>query len=127
MAQQPIGTTASGPVAMVDPAGTLRPDGVEWDLRWWVASEERWHHPDRERSMRQRLVEDLPIVETPIRVPSGDVVATAFAYVGRGGDTEISYSLHNGSPVPVAVAFVVGPASRIEATVPSRASAGAVS
>lgn len=114
MAQLPIGTTASGPLATVDPAGTIRPAGVDWDLRWWVASEERWHHPDRERSMRQRLVDDLPIFETPIRVPSGDVVSTTYAYVGRGGGTEISTSLHNASPVPVAVAFALGPCSTIE-------------
>ncbi len=114
MTDQLLGTVSSGPVAGVDPNGALHPLDAKWEVSWWVASEERWHHPESEPSRRQRRVEELPIIETAIRVPSGDVVGTAFAYVGHHGRTEVSFGLRNESPVPVAVAFVVGPADAIE-------------
>lgn len=111
MTDFPIGTIGTGAAATVDPAGTVRPVGVDWSVEWWVAGEDRWHHPEIDPTVRQRFLDDAPLLETAVRVPSGDVVSTAFAFAGRGGDPEISLSVRNDSPLPVAVAFVIGPVS----------------
>lgn len=82
-------------------------------MEWWVASEQRWHHPRGDHTLRQRLVDGLPVVETAVRVPSGDVVGTAFAFAGSGGSPQLALGVRNDSPLPVAVAFVLGPASGV--------------
>lgn len=73
-------------------------------LRWFVAADDRWHHPDLEAAVRQRLVEGVPVFETRVRVPRGDVVQTVWSTtVGDVGATVVDVS--NESALPVAVAF----------------------
>jgi hypothetical protein len=72
-------------------------------LDWWIAAEDRWHTPAREPSVRQRAVEGVPVVETAVRVPGGDVVHTVYAVADTGGLTVIE--LENRSPAGVAVAL----------------------
>jgi hypothetical protein len=109
-----LGIAGSGPVASVDPTGTIRLGDRPWSARWWVAGEDRWHRADADAAVRQRLVDDLPIVETALRVPSGDAVATTYAFAGAAGEAEVASRLANDSPVPVAAALVVGPADAVE-------------
>ena len=63
------------------PAWSRSPD-AGWSLDWWIGAEDRWHVPAREAAVRQALVGNSPVVETRLRVPSGDAVQRAYA--GRG-------------------------------------------
>jgi hypothetical protein len=109
-----LGILGSGPLVEVDETGTLQPLDAAWTLRWWVAGEDRWHRADRDPAVRQRQIDDLPLVETSVRVPSGDAVAVAYGFAGVGGAPLVVTRLTNESPVPIAAAVVVGPARSIE-------------
>src|ERR1044072_7153731 len=41
-------------------------------LDWWIGADDRWHLPSRDVAVRQGLHEGMPIVETTMRIPSGD-------------------------------------------------------
>jgi len=89
----------------VDVAGrvTVRRGG---GLAWWVAAEDRWHDPAVEATVRQRRVEGTPVVETRVRVPSGDVVQRVYAVADHGGITLVEFE--NESPASVAIALSHG-------------------
>ena len=90
--------------AEVTPWGDVHPEDGSSPLRWFVAADDRWHHPDREAAVRQRLVEGVPVFETRVRVPRGDVVQTIWSTtVGGVGATVVDVS--NESALPIAVAF----------------------
>ncbi len=112
----PLGTVDSGVVADVDGAGAVQPRGAGWHLDWWVGAEDRWHHPSREAAVRQRWVDDTPVVETAMRVPGGDVVHRAYGVRassdGDGGAWDgaaVVVEVRNDTAVPVALAFAVRP------------------
>ena len=83
--------------------GAIQP----WDdgptLDWFVAADDRWHVVAEETSVRQRRIEGTPVVETRVRVPSGDVVQRIFTVADAGGLTIVEFE--NESPMAVAVAF----------------------
>jgi hypothetical protein len=112
MEQHPLGILRSGPRAFADERGTVAPWGADWTVRWWVAGEDRWHRPDVDAGVRQRLIDDTPVVETAVRVPGGDAVGLAYGFAA-GGDPVVAGRVSNASPVPVAVALVVGPARSV--------------
>jgi hypothetical protein len=88
--------------ARVSGAGNVAlPDGSALD--WWVAADDRWHVPADETTVRQRCVDGVPVVETSVRVPGGDVVHTAYAVANSGGLLVVEVA--NRSSLPVAVAF----------------------
>lgn len=90
--------------AVVTPWGDLEFVDGSAPLQWFVAADDRWHHPAREVAVRQRLVEGAPVFETRVRVPRGDVVQTIWSTtVGDVGVTVID--VNNDSALPVAVAF----------------------
>jgi hypothetical protein len=102
-----IGTVASPWRAIVDPRGLVTPWFDGWSLDWWIGADDRWHFPSREAAVRQSLVASTPVVETAMRIPSGDAVQRAYAV---GGEEELAVvEVTNRSPVPVAVAFAVRP------------------
>jgi hypothetical protein len=103
----PVGNLDSPLEAVVDQRGLVS-TGAGWSLDWWVGADDRWHVPAREVAVRQRLVEDAPVVETAMRVPSGDVVQRVFA-VRAGADELVVVEWENQSPVPVALAVAVRP------------------
>src|SRR5262249_2942275 len=103
-----VGTVASDRKAIVDPRGLVTPWYDGWSLDWWVGAEDRWHVPSREASVRQRLVDDTPVVETAMRVPGGDVVHRAYA-VAADDEPLLVVEVHNQTPVPVALALAVRP------------------
>jgi len=92
----------------VDPAGRIVHNGRE-DLVWWVQAEDSLHDPATSPTVRQRLLGGVPVVETRVRVPDGDVVSVAYAAADRGGADVVAFT--NESPRAVAV-IVQG--SRIE-------------
>src|ERR1043165_8716246 len=108
---KPLGILGSRRVAWVEADGAVQPVDRPWRVAWWVASEERWHRPERDASLRQRLVDDLPIVETALRGPGGDAIATAYGFAGTAGRPEFALGVTNDSAVPIVVAVVIGPAT----------------
>ncbi len=79
-----IGTFAQHDEAVVDPAGLLSPRRGSWSVDVWVRDPEgNWHFPSRaykeEGKLTQRLVDNLPVVETALDLGSGHrLVMTAF-------------------------------------------------
>ena len=94
--------------ARVDGGGLVVPHGATWSIDWWIGADDRWHLPAREPSVRQRRVGYGPVIETALRVPSGDVTHTAYP-VMAGGRTVTVVEIYNDSPVPVALALAVRP------------------
>jgi hypothetical protein len=93
--------------ATVTPSGSI----AEWDggptLDWFVAADDRWHVPSQEPTVRQTLLEGTPVVETRLRIPSGDAVQRVYAVADHGGLTVVEIT--NESPLPIAVAFAGAP------------------
>jgi hypothetical protein len=101
-----IGAVGRSWRATVTSWGAVQP----WDggpgLDWWIAADDRWHVPSEEPAVRQGLIEGAPVVETSVRVPSGDAVQRVYVVADRGGMTVIE--VENRSSLPFAVAFSHG-------------------
>ncbi|HUF33079.1 MAG TPA: hypothetical protein VMN58_07720 [Acidimicrobiales bacterium] len=107
-----VGNVASPWEGVVDPRGLVTPLDDGWSLDWWIGADDRWHLPSREVAVRQRLVDDAPVVETAMRVPGGDAVQRVFAMQAssrEGGAELVVVEIENQSRVPFAVALVVRP------------------
>jgi hypothetical protein len=62
--------------------------------------------------VRQRLVDDAPVVETAMRVPGGDILHRAYAIRSApadGAEELVVVEIENATPVPVALAIAVRP------------------
>jgi hypothetical protein len=113
----PLGTVDAAAIADVDPAGWVQLRGATWSLDWWVGAEDRWHHPALEAAVRQRPLDDVPIVETAMRVPGGDVLHRAFGVRATSratdgqvwDDSAVLVEIENSTAVPVALALAVRP------------------
>ena len=105
-----VGSLGGGRLARVDPVGTVAPERVGWDLAWWVGAEDRWHLPAQEAAVRQSFLDDMPVVVTAMRVPSGDAVQRVFGVTPGAAVVEVA----NESPAPFVVALVVRGASHLE-------------
>lgn len=104
-----IGNLDSSFRAAVDPAGLITLDGRGWSLDWWIGAEDRWHLPCREVAVRQSLLSSSPVVETRLRVPSGDAVHRAYAARDAAGHEVVVVEVENQSKVPFAVALAIRP------------------
>ncbi|MEX2625425.1 MAG: hypothetical protein WD225_00995, partial [Ilumatobacteraceae bacterium] len=71
-------------------------------LDWYVAADDRWHVPASESAVRQRRIDGTAVVETRVRVPSGDVVQRIASVADGPGYTVVEFE--NESTLPVAVA-----------------------
>jgi hypothetical protein len=105
-----VGTIAMGALAVVDPTGFVMPTSGQWGIDWIVHAGDRWYLPPREASVRQRAVDDAPVVETAIRIPDGDAIHRVFGIAGERdfGDVVV-IEIENSSPVPIAVALALRP------------------
>ncbi len=111
----PLATVAAGWVAEIDGGGVLDPTGASWTARWWVAEGDAWREPSTEPTVRTRLIDEMGVVETAVRVASGDVVSRARAFVPAGtSSAAIGIDIVNDTPIPVAVAVVIGPVRHAE-------------
>jgi hypothetical protein len=106
-----IGSLDAEHLAQVDPRGLVTVDGASWSLDWWIGAEDRWHVPAREASVRQALLGATPVVETRIRVPSGDAVHRAYGARDLSGAEVLVVEVENETKVPFAVALCVRPES----------------
>ncbi len=89
--------------ATVSPAGTVDVWDGRTALRWYVAADDRWHTPETEPTVRQTTRVGTPVIETRLRIPSGDAIHRVYAVADHGGLTVIE--VENDSPLPIAVAF----------------------
>ncbi len=107
-----LGTVGAPERAVLDPRGLLTPWPQGWSIDWWAGADDRWHLPSRSTTVRQRLVDDAPVVETALRIPSGELLHRGWAVAGAQGaptGAAVVVELENASPVPVAVALAVRP------------------
>lgn len=104
-----VGALDAPVLAGVDPRGTIHVDGAAWVLDWWIGAEDRWHLPAQDSTVRQRLVSGTPVVETRVRVPSGDAVHRAYGARDAAGQAVVVVEVENDSKVPFAVALAVRP------------------
>lgn len=102
-----LGAVGADHVGGVDPRGLVVTRPNSWSIDWWIRSERRWHFPSREANIRQRCIDDAPVIETSMRVPGGDIEHAAYA-VG-GASSAVVIEIANRTPVPVAVTVAVRP------------------
>ncbi len=94
--------------ARVDAGGALQLDGTSWMLDWWIGGDDRWYLPAREATVRQRRVGAGPVIETSVRIPSGNAIQRIYA-TNVAGEQAIVLEVENDSPVPFALALAVRP------------------
>ena len=95
-----------GPVATVDRSGTVAPVGAGWRVGWAVGAEDRWRIAAEEAAVRSRLIDEMPVTATAMKVPGGDVVLRAAAGRGAAG-RGVVLEFMNDTPVPVSLALAV--------------------
>ncbi|HZN14617.1 MAG TPA: hypothetical protein VFB78_10145 [Acidimicrobiales bacterium] len=101
-----VGNIGSPWEGIVDPRGLVTPWFDGWSLDWWIGADDRWHVPSREASVRQRLVDATPVVESAMRVPGGDAIHRAYGVAD--GDLLV-VEIENASPAPFVAALAVRP------------------
>ena len=89
--------------ADVTPWGAIEPWDGSSRLDWFVAADDRWHVPSREPAVRQRRLSGTAVVETRVRVPTGDAVHRVYSVADSRGLTVVE--VENDSSLPIAVAF----------------------
>lgn len=94
------------PQAFVDPSEAAAPLDRGWRIEWAVSAEDRWHIASREAAVRSGLVDDVPVTETAMRLPGGDVVQRVSA-ARRGPSRGLLLEFENRSPGPVSLALAV--------------------
>jgi hypothetical protein len=92
--------------ATVTEWGAVEPWDGSTTIDWFVAADDRWHRPQHETSTRQIRLDGTPVVETRVRIPSGDAVQRVYSVADSGGLTIIEVT--NDSTLPMAVAFTGG-------------------
>ncbi|MEZ5340087.1 MAG: hypothetical protein R2706_01180 [Acidimicrobiales bacterium] len=103
-----VGCLDSDDQPRLDAGGALQPANADWVIDWWIGADDRWYLPSREVSIRQRRLGAGPVIETAVRIPSGDALHRAFGIsTGEGEFTVIE--IENDSPVPVALALAIRP------------------
>lgn len=102
-----IGSLGSDHRAAVTPSGSVFGLGRGWTIEWRVGVESVILDPATTSGVRQRLVESSPVVETRVRVPSGDVVARAYA--ASAGADAVLVEWENEATVPVALIISLRP------------------
>lgn len=103
-----IGTTNGGPLAAVDGHGALHALDGRWSIDWWAGADDRWHLAGEEAAVRRRLVDATPVVETAMRVPTGDAVARAYgARLAGVAHDLVGFEVANETTLPFALAVVL--------------------
>lgn len=118
-----VGTLDDPLPAVVDQGGLVQPAEAMWSVDWWIGADDRWYFPSREATVRQRRLGSGPVIETAVRIPSGDALHRCYP-VAVGGVTATVIEIENDSPVPVALALVVRPYGMAGDTRPAGSNTG---
>ncbi|MBS1848888.1 MAG: hypothetical protein JST73_11480, partial [Actinobacteria bacterium] len=81
-------------------------------IDWWIAGDDRWYFPSREKTVRQSLLANTPVVETRMRVKGGDVCLRAYAVpvpTSSAMREVVVLEVENTTGVPCGVGFAVRP------------------
>lgn len=97
-----VGSIGGPGYGLVDPVGGLAAAGSGWAIGWCVGADDGWHVP---AEGRQRIASP-GVVETRLKVPSGDAVQRVYG-VGGAGDLVV-IEIVNDSPLPFGVGFLLG-------------------
>src|SRR3954452_1918297 len=107
-----LGELDAGAIATGTRGGVVELEGPRPESRttvsWWVGAEDRWHVPAQAAGTRDRLLRGAPVLETLVRIPSGDAAGHASVARLDGDDgPSVVVDVENRSPVPVSFAWVV--------------------
>ena len=102
-----LGSVGDAVLGGVDARGLVVTRPNSWSVDWWIRSEQRWHFPSRETTVRQRLIDGTPVVVTAMRIPGGDVEHRSYAVSSEAPCVVVE--IENMTPVPVAVTIAVRP------------------
>jgi hypothetical protein len=103
-----LGTVSTIERAAVDDRGLVTAGSARWSLDWWIGADDRWHEPGREVGVRQRRIDQVPVVETAMKVPGGDALHRAYAAQSAEGPVVV-VEIENRTSVPFAVALAIVP------------------
>jgi hypothetical protein len=103
-----VGVIGGRHPARVDAAGLVTPCGASWSVDWWIGADDRWHLPAREPAVRQRRLGPGPVLETTVRIPSGNARHTSYGALVGGREATV-VEIANDSPAPVALALAIRP------------------
>ncbi len=105
-----VGTLDSQEPSRVDGGGLVQPFNAPWSIDWQIRAEDRWYYPAKETTVRQHRKGAGAVLETAVRIPSGDAIQRVYAVNAVGGDATV-IEIENDSPVPVALAMSIRPYS----------------
>lgn len=103
-----VGVLDGSAPADIDEGGLVTPAGADWSVDWWIGADDRWYLPSREPTVRQNRIGSGPLIETVVRIPSGDARQVVYGALVAGREMTV-IEVHNESPVPVALAMAVRP------------------
>jgi hypothetical protein len=109
-----VGTLAAVDDVVVAPDGSVRHGSGGLRLEWLVGAADEWHRGSTARATArsQRLVDGVPVVETSLRIPGGQVVQRVWA-VADGGAEVVVLEVENRSKEAVSVALLVDGVERV--------------
>lgn len=113
-----VATLDSEEPARVDAGGLVQPCQAAWSVDWLVRADDRWYLPAKEPSVRQRRIGAGAVLETAVRIPSGDAIQRVYAVNASGGDALV-IEIENASPVPIALALALRPYDLTGTTAPA--------
>jgi len=89
---------------IVDPRGSVMPFRNGWTIELWVKHKDQLIIPAYETNVKQKLVNDLPIVETVLEQP--EFVLSMIAYTA-GKDLICNYEIENTSQEVISVDVII--------------------
>lgn len=109
-----VGTLASADDAVVAPDGSVHHPSTGVRLEWLVGAADEWHRgaTARATAVSQRLTDGIPVVETALRIPGGQVVQRVWAVADGGAEVAV-LEVENRSKEAVSVALVLDGAARV--------------
>jgi hypothetical protein len=98
-----VGVLDAPVLGYVAPTGGVALPGAGITIDWAYYTDS-WHEPVA-RAVRQVAVDGMPVVESRVAVPSGDVVHRVYATAGS--PPALVIEIENASPAPIAVSLTV--------------------
>ncbi len=92
----------------LDQSAGFAPAEAGYVIDWWIGGDDRWYFPSKETTIRQRRLGPGPVIETSMRIPSGDAIHRCYAVSSPKGSATV-IEVNNASPVPVALAIAIRP------------------